>query len=180
MDNLKEKSSGAFTITREFEAPPALVFKAWTEAEQLAKWWGPKGMEQVISKLDLRPGGIFLYYLELPGDQKMWGRFVYSSIVAPERIVYISSFSDEEGGVTRAPFSQTWPLEIHNTLTFTEKDGKTMLTLRSEPLHATTEERRTFENGIESLQQGFSGTLDQLQHYLSTLHTKEESLTAKS
>lgn len=180
MENLKDKEAQAFTIAREFDVPRTTLFKAWTEAEQLAKWWGPKGMQLVISKLDPRPGGLFHYYLELSGNQKMWGRFVYSSIVAPERIVYISSFSDEVGGITRAPFSQSWPLEIHNTLTFTEQEGKILLSLRSEPLHATAEERHTFEKGLESLRQGFTGTLDQLQQYLSTIHTVEESFTTKS
>jgi uncharacterized protein YndB with AHSA1/START domain len=57
----------------------------------------------------------------------MWGRFVYREIVAPERIVFINSFSDEEGNITRAPFSPTWPLEVLNTLTLSEHEGKIYL-----------------------------------------------------
>jgi uncharacterized protein YndB with AHSA1/START domain len=97
----------------------------------------------------------------------MWGRFVYRDIVAPERLVYISSFSDETAGLTRAPFKDTFPLEILNMLTLHEKDGKTTLTLRGTPLNPTAEERATFIDMFASMQQGFGGTFDQLEAYLA-------------
>jgi uncharacterized protein YndB with AHSA1/START domain len=101
-----------FAILRVFDAPRDLVWKAFTKRERLAQWWGPKGFKILVSKLDLRPGGIFHYCMQSPDGQEMWGRFVYREIVAPERIVHINSFSDDKGGITRAPFSSTWPLEV--------------------------------------------------------------------
>jgi uncharacterized protein YndB with AHSA1/START domain len=94
------------------------------------------------------------------------GRFIYRDIVAPEKLVFINSFSDANGGITRAPFSPTWPLEILNTLTLTERDGKTTLDLRGSPINATEAERKTFEGMRNSLRQGFTGTFDQLETYL--------------
>lgn len=126
----------AFEISREFNAPRELVFKAWTEAGRLAEWWGPKDFKIRVFKLDLRPRGIFHYSMTIPNGDEWWGRFVYREIVPPERLVFVNSFSGAEGGVTRAPFSPTFPLEVLSTITFTEHDGRTTLTLRGVPLNA--------------------------------------------
>lgn len=156
-----------FAITRVFEAPCELVFKAWTEAERLAQWWGPKGMATSVQRLDLRPGGVLHYRIVLPDGQAVWGKFVFREITPPRRLVFVVSFSDEQEGVTRHPMSQNWPLEVLNTLTLTEEDGKTTLTLRGVPVNATEVERQTFEGGFDSMRQGFGGTMDQLYDYLA-------------
>ena len=117
--------------------------------------------------MDLRPGGIFHYSFQMPGGPVLWGRFVYREIVAPERLVFVSSFSDENGGLTPPPFIPTWPLEILNTITFAEELGKTTLTLLASPINATPEELKTFREGMRSLERGFAGTLDQLAAYLA-------------
>ena len=57
------------------------MWKAWTDAKALKKWWGPKGFEVVSTKVDLKPGGIFHYLLRSPNGQDMWGKFVYREIV---------------------------------------------------------------------------------------------------
>ena len=89
-----------FIIARVFDAPRDLVWKAWTEAEHLARWWGPKGFPISVVKLDLRPGSVFLYSMRFPEGHEMWGKFVYREIAEPGRLVFINSFSDAEGGVT--------------------------------------------------------------------------------
>jgi len=159
-----------FVISRVFDAPRDLVWKAWTQGERLAQWWGPKGCKIRVVKLEVRPGGIFHYAMEFQPGQEMWGRFVYREIAAPERLVFINSFSDAKGGITRAPFSEineTWPLEVLNTLTLSEKNGKTTLTLRGIPINASEDEHKTFEGMFDSLRQGFGGTFDQLTEYLA-------------
>lgn len=157
----------ALVITRVFDAPRDLVFKAWAEPERLMRWWGPKGFTMPVGTLDFRPGGVFHYCMRSPDGHEMWGTFVYREIVAPQRIVFISSFSDAEGNLIRSPFSPTWPLEILNTLTLVEHDGKTTLVLRGEPHNATEAERETFDAAQSSVQQGFTGTFDQLAEYLA-------------
>ena len=97
----------------------------------------------------------------------MWGRWVYREIVPPERLSFVSAFSDENGGVTRAPFFDgKWPLETLTTLTFTEHDGKTTLTMLGRPLNATEIERDTFRGNHASMHGGWGATLDQLTAYL--------------
>jgi uncharacterized protein YndB with AHSA1/START domain len=158
-----------FVITRTLNAPRDLVWKAWTEPERLAQWWGPKGCAIQVHKLDLRPGGIFHYTMSFPGGEDMWCRFAFREVIAPERIVWVNSFSDAEGRVTRPPFEDNWPLEILNEVTFTEEDGRTLLTLYATPINATAEEVTIFDTNRASLNQGYSGTWDQLEEYLASL-----------
>ena len=156
-----------FVVTRVFDAPRERVWKAFTMAERLVQWWGPKGFTIAHAGLDLRPGGIFHYSMRSPDGHEMWGKFVYREIEAPEKLVFVSSFSDEEGNVTRHPFSATWPLEVLSTMTLSESGGKTTLTLSGGPIHATEEERKTFDAGHDSMRKGFGGTFDQLAEYLA-------------
>jgi uncharacterized protein YndB with AHSA1/START domain len=156
-----------FVISRAFNAPRRLVWQAWTEAERLAQWWGPKGCAIRVLKLDVRPGGVFHYAMQFQPGHEMFGIFVYRDIAAPERLVFVNSFADAQGGVTRAPFSPTWPLEVLNELTLAEQAGMTTLTLRGGPINATHEERRTFAGMFDSMRQGFAGTFDQLAVHLA-------------
>jgi uncharacterized protein YndB with AHSA1/START domain len=159
-----------FMISRVFNAPRDRVWKAWTDPQALAQWWGPKGSQIRVIKLDFRPGGIFHYAMAFQPGHDMFGRFIYREIEAPVRMVFINSFSDADGGITRAPFPQlgdTWPLEVLNNLTLTEQGGKTTLTLRGGPINATEEERKTFASMADSMRQGFGGTFDQLEEYLA-------------
>lgn len=157
-------------ITRVFQAPQALVWRAWTDPESLAQWWGPKGSKVRVVKLEVRPGGVFHYAMQYRPGHEIWGRFIYREIAAPERLVYVSSFSDPDGGVTRAPFAQipTWPLEILNSVTLSEAAGRTTLTLHGTPINATAEEVAAFARMHDSMRQGFGGSFDQLDQYLAT------------
>jgi uncharacterized protein YndB with AHSA1/START domain len=159
--------NGEFVFSRVLDAPRQRVWRAFTEADQLAHWWGPKGFKLHVEKLDLRPGGIFLYRMRSTGGQEMWGRFVYREIAAPERLVFVVSFSDAQGGITRAPMSETWPLQMLNIVTFAERDGRTIVTLRGRAINATDKERATYVAGYQSMQAGFGGTFDQLVAYLA-------------
>ena len=166
------KMAGAtpeFVITRLFDAPRELVWKTFTDPEHMQHWWGPKGFKARVVKMDFWPGGVYLYSLKSPDGHEMWGKFVYREIVAPERVVLINSFSDENGGLTRHPLSPTWPLEMLSVFTFAEQDGKTLFTLKWSPYNATDTERQTFEAGRKSMQGGWTGTLDQLTEYLSKI-----------
>ncbi len=156
-----------FVITRTFAAPRDLVWKAWTERDRLLQWFGPKGLTISTATVDFRPGGVFHYGMKSPDGKMIWGKFVYREIVAPEKIVFISSFSDEKGGLTRHPMSAGWPLEMLSTTTFAEHDGKTLLTIRWTPDNATEEELKSFIAAKPGMSQGWSGTFEQLTEYLA-------------
>lgn len=160
-----------FTLMHTIEAPRDLVWKAYTEADRLAKWWGPKGVKILVGKLEVRPGGTFLYGMELPNGQVIWGKWVFREIQAPERMVTLVSFCDEEGNLLRHPMSPTWPIEMLSVATFTEENGITTLTLQASPWQATPEEEKTFNDGRESMRAGFGGTWSQLDEYLKTVQS---------
>lgn len=154
-------------IMRQLNAPRELVFKAWSEPERFAQWWGPKGMDVEVRKGEMKPGGTLLYCLKNPAGAQMWGKFVYREITPPEKMVFVNSFSDEAGNTTPNPFMPTWPLEVLNTLLLTEFEGKTTLILKGKPINATAEEVKNFESFKDSMDQGFAGTFDKLEEYLS-------------
>lgn len=156
-----------FVITRVFNAPRHLVWKAWTEEQHLKHWWGPKGSKIEVVKFDLCPGGVFHYAMRYSTGAAMWGRFTFKEIVAPERLVFHNGFADESGAIARAPFPGAVPLQMENTVTFTEHAGKTTITLHSLPFNATDEERMFFEGMFASMTGGYGGTFDQLADYLA-------------
>jgi uncharacterized protein YndB with AHSA1/START domain len=156
-----------FAITRVFDAPRDLVWKAWTNADDLAQWWSPKGFKRLGTKVDLKPGGLFHYGLESPDGKKFWGRFIYREITPKDRLVYVLSFADEQGGIARHFLNPKWPAELLTTVTFADRDGKTEVSLKTHPINATAEEIRIFEEGAPSMQAGFGGTFDLLEEFLA-------------
>lgn len=155
-----------FVISRVFDAPRELMWKAWTEPDRLMQWFGPKGVKMPACKMDLRPGGIFHYCMLTPDGHEMWGKWVFREIDAPARLVLVSSFSDAGGGLTRHPLNPQWPLETLSTTTLEAMGNKTRLTIRWTPLNAKPAERATFEQSHASMQQGWGGTFEQLEDYL--------------
>jgi uncharacterized protein YndB with AHSA1/START domain len=165
---VSEATGKDFVISRVLNAPRELVWKSFTEPERMKQWWGPKGVKVRASKMDLRVGGTYHYGMETPDGKVMWGKFVYREIVPPEKLVFINSFSDEAGGLTRHPMAPNWPIEMLSIFTFEDVGGgKTKFTVRWAPHNATEEERKTFDAGHASMTQGWSGTMEQLEAYLA-------------
>ena len=157
-----------FVISRLLDTPRDKVWRAWTEVEHLRQWWGPKGFAVTHCKVDLRPGGLMHFCLRMPDGGEMWGKFVYREIVKPERLVWINSFSDKDAGTTVHPMSPDWPREMLTEVRFEAQGGKTRVTVQWVPVDASTEiERKTFDEGRDSMKQGWSGTFEQLEAYLS-------------
>jgi uncharacterized protein YndB with AHSA1/START domain len=159
--------SADFVISRVLDAPREMVWKCFTDPEHMKQWWGPKGVKVVKSEMDLRPGGTYHYGMQTADGAVMWGKQVFLEIVPPEKLVFINSFSDEKCGLSRHPMAQTWPLEIYSVFTFQEQPGgKTKFTVRWSPHNATAEERKAFDAGHASMNQGWGGTIDKLEAYL--------------
>lgn len=166
LSRLAEHCAGEFVVSRLLDAPRERVWRAWTEAERLSAWFGPKGAKVVASALDLRPGGTYHYGLRMADGKEMWGKWTFREVAALERLVFVQHFSDAQGGVTRHPLSGTWPLRTLSTLLFQEMGDKTLLTLKWVPLDATAEERATFDGAHAQMRGGWGGTLDQFADYL--------------
>jgi uncharacterized protein YndB with AHSA1/START domain len=85
------------TITRVFDAPRELVWKAWTEPEYVMQWWGPKGFTSPVCKMDFRVGGKSLCCMKSPDGQEFWNGIEYHEIVPFEKIVSSMYFADAKG-----------------------------------------------------------------------------------
>ncbi|MBC7864826.1 MAG: SRPBCC domain-containing protein [Bacteroidia bacterium] len=166
MSNINEVKE--FIITRTLKAPCTLVFKMWSQAEHLKNWWGPAGSAIEVVTLDFRTNGVFHYKMKSLHDS--FGIFKFRHIDEPNSITWVNSFANEKGEIIKPPFKDLdFPKEILNTVTFSEKDGVTTLTITAKPLNATENEISTFYSLTESMQQGYGGTLDQLDNYLSSI-----------
>jgi uncharacterized protein YndB with AHSA1/START domain len=174
MPDRANKQTEDFVISRVFDAPRDLVWECFTRPERMKQWWGPKGFKVLVSQMDLRVGGTYLYGMQAPNGDAIWGKFVYREIAPPERLIFINSFSDEAGGVTRHPMSPSWPLQLLSTFTFEiVPGGKTRFTVRWAPYKATDEERATFDAGRDSMTMGWSGTMEQFEDYLIRMQQQQ-------
>lgn len=156
-DSEIESSAEELVITRVFDAPRDLVFRAWTDPAQLMRWWGPNGFTTPSVTVDLRGGGVFHYCMRAPDGQDYWGIGIYREIVPPEKIVYTDSFADAQGNLVSPShygMSASHPAESLVTLMFTEHQGKTTVTLR-QTVPDSAEER-------EGMQQGWTEMLGRL------------------
>ena len=84
-------------ITRVFDAPRALVWKAWTDPKYVMQWWGPKGFTAPVCQIDFRVGGKFLCCMRTPDGQDFWNGGEYHEIVPHEKIVYSLYFANSKG-----------------------------------------------------------------------------------
>lgn len=159
--------STPFEITHVARAPLAAVWRAFTERDELMKWFGPKGMTMPHASLDLRPGGTFHYCLRAPGVE-MWGLWTFTAVEPMRRIAHVAAFADAAGNVIAPPFPG-WPRHMPGEFLFDDLgDGTTRVTVRSSAAPDSTEaERRTFDSNHDSLRGGWGGTLEQLDAYLA-------------
>ncbi len=91
------KNVERMTITRVFDAPRELVWKAWTDPKYVMQWWGPKGFTAPVCKMDFRVRGKFLCCMKSPDGQEFWNAGEYHEIIPYEKIVSTMYFADAKG-----------------------------------------------------------------------------------
>ena len=165
-----------FVTTRVIRAPGTVVWAAWTEADHLKRWFGPKDIPVTECSLEFRPGGRFHYGMRTPDGCVMWGKWIFREITAPDWFSTVCSFSDEAGGDAPHPLAPDWPLHLFSTVSFADAPGGTAVTVLWEPLNPTEAESRAFAAGHSSMQQGWGGTMDKLAAYLETPNTAERTM----
>ena len=141
-------------ISRVFDAPRALVFKAWTDPKHVAQWWGPRGFTNPVCELDVWPGGAIRIHMRGPDGTVYPMTGVYQEIVEPQRLAFTSAALDEGGN----------PLfDVLNTVTFAEQGGKTKLTLQARVVKSTAEAAPY----LEGMEAGWSQSLERLEEYVA-------------
>lgn len=153
-----------FTITRDFDAPRELVFRAWTDCDHFSHWFGPKDFTTPHCSIEPRPGGTWTSSMRSPEGSEFWSSGTIVEIDEPSRLVVDEGFSDEHGNRISAQeygMSDDMPSEERMTLTLEEHRGRTRLTVR-QGIPTDVAER----NGAP---QGWQETLDKLDSYLREL-----------
>lgn len=161
-------SAPTFTLSHSFNASRDRLWQAWTDADQLAQWFGPKGYPITSCRADLQPGGLLHYGMRTPDGDEMWGKWGFREIIPPEQLVFVASFSDARAGIARHPLAEAWPLEVLTTLIFTEQDGRSSIAMQAIPIDASEVELQTFAGALDGMANGWSGTLEQLEAFLKS------------
>ena len=157
MSNTKPPLDRQLTLNRTFDAPRALVWKAWTDPAHLVHFWGPHGMTTPVCEIDLRPGGTFHTVMRDPDGNEHPSTGVYLDVTAPERLVftdaYVSAWEPSE-----KPF-------MTMVLTLTEDGDKTNFT--AEAKHWSVDDRQSHQDmGFES---GWGAMTERLADHLKSL-----------
>jgi uncharacterized protein YndB with AHSA1/START domain len=154
---MTEATQQDLVIERVLDAPREKVWQAWTDPDEIKKWWGPKDFTAPSIESDFREGGTYLWAMQSPDGQVYWSTGTFHEIVPMERLVVTDSFADEEGNVvppSHYGMAGDHPMEGRVTVTFDDVGGKTKLTVRYEGM-APSETRDLAESG-------WNETLDKL------------------
>ena len=135
-------------MSRTFDAPRELVFNAWIDGKQMAKWFGPKGFTTEITKHEAKPGGLSLLVMRGPDGTEYPGKAMFREIQKPQRLV-LTTYALKNGKEV---------LETLVTVTFEEKNSKTTMNVEVKIVKAT-EDAKPYTAGME---QGWKETLDKL------------------
>lgn len=134
----------ALIISRVVAGPRTDVFKAWTDPEELKRWWGPPGFITPSAEIDLRAGGKYRIAMKPPDGEVMYVGGVYREVKRPEKLVYTWAW-EEDGGPGH---------ESLVTVEFRDRDGSTEVIV--------THERLPDAESRERHSQGWTGCIDQL------------------
>ena len=143
-------------LTRLFDAPRELVFKAWTDPKCVAQWWHPRGFTNPVCELDVRPGGTIRIHMRGPDGTVYPMTGVYQEVVEPERIVFTSAALDAEGNAL---------FELLTTVTFAEQGGQTKQILRARVIKRTAQAAQ-YLKGMEA---GWTQSLEHLAESLAKM-----------
>jgi len=149
MATVKDNSDCVLVMTRVFDAPPAAVFKAWIDPEQIVRWIGPRSIKGEVKAMEARPGGAYRIVLHGASGPANVASGVYREIKAPERLVFTWSW-ETPGGVRQH--------ETLVTVTFQAKGNRTEMTLRQEIFES--------REACEKHRHGWQGSFDRVAEIL--------------
>ncbi|NQW16831.1 MAG: SRPBCC domain-containing protein [Chloroflexi bacterium] len=156
-----------YVLDRVFDAPRELVWRAWTEPELFAHWYGPN-VETVIHKLELEVGGQGLVEMRM-GDGSHYQRLDYTEIIPPERLVCLMSHSDSDWNIIPFSMMPDWPRILLTTVTLEEDGAQTKMRLTWVPHEATEAEVTCFAGAMDGMGTGWGAGMELLAELLAEL-----------
>ena len=153
---MADQKDTELTFSRIYDAPRELVFKAFSEAEQISQWWPPKGWAMPVCTLDFRPGGEWRYCIRNAAGEEHCARAVYRKIVPLQQIVFWDEIIDDRGNAIPGLPSKTV------TVTFDDVDSRTKVDVLVQ-LETAADRQKLVEMGFI---RGFTQSLDNLERHL--------------
>ena len=144
-------------VTRIFDAPVEQVWKAWSDPDQVMRWWGPHGFTAPVAKMDFREGGTSLVCMSAPGFGDLYNTWTYREIKPMRQIEFIQHFADKDGNKidpVSIGLPPDIPKEVRHVVTFKDAGNKTEMTV--------TEFGYTSEQTLEISKSGLEGCLDKM------------------
>jgi len=158
MQMVKDLPNKKITVTRQFDAAPDLVWRAWTEKELLDQWWAPKPWRAETKTMNFTEGGHWLYAMVGPDNTKHWSKVDFIKISPEKSFEAIDSFTDEHGNKTNDLPGMHWKNQFL-------ADGEGTKVLVEITFNSLSDLEKIIEMGFEA---GFSAALGNLEQYLST------------
>lgn len=156
-----------FEVTREFEAPREMVWRAWTDPDLLHRWYGP-GVETVIHGFDLRPGGAWKNEMKF-GENSDLSIMIFKEVVPPKKLVWHHSSADKDWNVVSSMMMPDWPKVLLTTVTFEETGNKTTVKLHQIPIDPTSAEIECFAKMSAGMSGGWGKGFTIIDEILSEL-----------
>ena len=150
MSNAEKFGEATVEIVRVFDAPRALVWQAWTDPKMVAQWFGPKHFTSSVPEYDVRAGGKLRIVMHGPDGNDYPMKGIFHELVPPEKLVFSSIAIDNDGNHL---------LEGRTTVTFTEQNGKTTMTLKSHAVGRVP----LAPQMLAGMKEGWTGSIDKLE-----------------
>ncbi len=153
-----------FSISREFKANNALMWEMFTSPTHMAKWYGPKETKVGHCDLNFKRGGYYHFSMVAEDGNESWGKSYYIDIIKNTRLVFVNTFSDKAGNLTRHPMAPLMPKELLTFINFYDVgNGNTKIEINWLPINALPEEIIFFNEMHDSFRMGWTGSLDRLE-----------------
>ncbi|MGP1394729.1 MAG: SRPBCC family protein [Inquilinaceae bacterium] len=159
-----------YVLERTFDAPRALVWRAWTDPALVARWYGPH-VQTVVHTLDVRPGGVWLNEMRW-GGRSSFERMDFTEVSPPERLAWRHATTDADWLIIANPMMADWPRVLLTTVTFDDAGDRTALRLTWTPHEATEAEKACFAAAMAGLDRGWGSGMDILAEILSELQAR--------
>jgi uncharacterized protein YndB with AHSA1/START domain len=142
-----------YILDRVFDAPREMVWRAWTDPELLARWYGPN-VETIIHKFELKPGGVWLNEMKMRGMSDL-SKSTFKEVVAHEKIVWHQSSTDADWNTISNPMMADWPRTVSTVVTFADEGASTNVRLVWAPIDATDAEIACFAGAVANMGKGW-------------------------
>lgn len=159
-----------YILDRVFDAPREMVWRAWTNPELLSRWYGP-GIDTIIHKFDLEPGGVWLNEMKW-GEKSDLSKMAFQEVIPLEKMVWHHSSTDADWNVVSNPMMPDWPRVLLTTVTFEDDGAKTKVRLSQVPLDASDAEIACFASAMAGMDKGWGSGFKIIEEILAELQAE--------